>query len=314
MQKQPLSQVTAAIFDPVEANYQLTRNVLYSLGLRGVHSAPTLSAFRDLLKRVSADLCLVDLTAEEVEGGRLIRDLRAGALGSNPFAVVITTSWRQSADLVRQAMDVGADDLILRPFSTATVRARLEQQMTARKRFVVSSVYIGPDRRRSGGARWPNETLIDVPNSLRIKAEGEGDGVPAAVIAQAQSTVNVMRVQAHGFSLTVMARLALETIREGQSADAELANLKATQADLIARTKAGSFAHLGSLIDALREAFDSAPTVNALEGFIEAAMALHCALQPERLPQDIDGEVRATLERIRTQRRAEAARPASAAG
>ncbi|MBK0572118.1 response regulator receiver protein, partial [Klebsiella pneumoniae] len=77
-----------------------------------------------------------------------IQDLRQGGQGFNPFIVIIVTAWEKSGALVSRVVNSGADDLLLRPFSTTLLGQRIETHVERRKGFVVTTDYVGPDRRK----------------------------------------------------------------------------------------------------------------------------------------------------------------------
>ena len=64
----------------------------------------------------------------------------------------------------------GADDLLLRPFSTALLGQRIEAHIDRRKGFVITTDYVGPDRRKDN-SRASNVELFEPPNSLKMKAK-----------------------------------------------------------------------------------------------------------------------------------------------
>ena len=72
------------------------------------------------------DLLLVD--PDQVVGGHergaeelcaTIQQLRHGATGHNPFVVILVTAWEKNTQMINRVISSGADDLLLRPFSTA---------------------------------------------------------------------------------------------------------------------------------------------------------------------------------------------------
>ena len=83
----------------------------------------------------------------ETELCAMIQALRQGATGYNPFIVIIVTAWENNNALVGRVINSGADDLLLRPFSTAVLGNRIRTHVERRKGFVITSEYVGPDRR-----------------------------------------------------------------------------------------------------------------------------------------------------------------------
>ena len=75
--------------------------------------------------------------------------------------------------MVKKVIESGSDDLLPKPLSSGHLISRIEQLVQARKSFVVTSEYIGPDRRNTE-ERESEITLLQVPNSLRVKVTGRG--------------------------------------------------------------------------------------------------------------------------------------------
>jgi DNA-binding response OmpR family regulator len=67
--------------------------------------------------------------------------------------------------------DAGVDEIVVKPFNTAKVLARVDAATTYRRDFIETERYIGPDRRRhlSGAYRGPFRRADDaVPDVLEI--------------------------------------------------------------------------------------------------------------------------------------------------
>jgi DNA-binding response OmpR family regulator len=161
--------VEALVYDPVAPNRMATRATLFSIGFRHVETATSVNVFEDLLRRRPPDLALCEVQGADEELCAIVQSMRQGNMGYNPFVVVIATAWEKSAALVRRVVDSGADDLLLRPFSTALLASRIETHIQRRKGFVVTTDYVGPDR-RSNRTDTTGAEPFEPPNSLRMKA------------------------------------------------------------------------------------------------------------------------------------------------
>jgi len=179
-------KASVLVYDPVALNRHSTRNVLHSLGFRGIATAATCDEFTEQLgSEREVDLIFAEVTGGDGDICGLIQKMRQGEVGKNPFVVIIATAWMSASDIVKQVLLAGADDLVVRPFSTSRMMERVRTHVEARKGFVVTSDYIGPDRRRdpgrsSGNGPSPRRSgfgraggLLEVPNSLRTKAAND---------------------------------------------------------------------------------------------------------------------------------------------
>lgn len=160
----------ALLYDPVSANRMMTRSALYALGFRKIETVATARDFSESIRRRPPDLAICEVQDADDQLCDEIQRLRQGAEGYNPFVVIIATAWERNAALISRVINSGADDLLLRPFSTALLRSRIDTHIERRKGFVVTTAYVGPDRRRQDD-RPSGVELFEPPNSLRMKAK-----------------------------------------------------------------------------------------------------------------------------------------------
>ncbi len=173
MRTESENRARTVIYDPVMQNLRATRYGLYEAGFRDIEGFSELSGLRNRLNDGPMDL----LVAEADDGGAvfdLVRALRRGEVAENPFAVVFLTSWHSGPDTVKTALRSGADDIIARPFSTCFIETRVRAAVENRKQFVVTSDYLGPDRRqdeaRESGMRM---RMFTPPNTLKSAMRGD---------------------------------------------------------------------------------------------------------------------------------------------
>ena len=160
-------------------------------------------------RREPPDVVILDADLEDDNPCEMVRSIRHGKLGSNPFLTVVMTTSIASNDRVRAIVESGADGLLLKPISPAAVMERLAGLVRQRKPFIVTSAYIGPDRRKDP-ARGPSSIpLFDVPNTLRAKAEGRQPrlGDLEETIARAQKAIDEEKRRRDAFQITFLAGL-----------------------------------------------------------------------------------------------------------
>jgi len=174
-------EAVSLVFDPVRANRHTTHNALRSLGFHEVALPMDLPQVRKVLGQNNYDVFFADITDDEENVCKLVRDIRSGTVGNNPFIVIVLTTWNRNAGSIRLALNSGADDLIARPFSIGQIKSRLKQHVSARKKFVVTSTYFGPDR-RTADRHKESDGLFEVPNTLQARVTPSGD--INAVLAQ----------------------------------------------------------------------------------------------------------------------------------
>ena len=98
----------------------------------------------------------------------------------------------------------GADAFVAPPLAAVTLLRSLNQLVKSRLPFVVTSDYVGPDR-RAGEGRKSQIPLIEVPNTLRDKAAGIYDAQAAArAIASSMTEVNIQKLQRHVEKVSIL--------------------------------------------------------------------------------------------------------------
>lgn len=204
------SQVDAAIIDSQLNTARVFRDVLIRLGFRRVELFDSVRAAAGLLTAAMPDLVLVDADGEDSEAFRFIRSLRNEPAVPNPFACVIVTTWAPTPALLTRVTNAGGDDLLMKPVSPKQVRDRIVSLIEARKGFVVTADYTGPDRRKSPreAAQVP---VLDAPNTLRLKATGQWTQSGARMLLnEAVSTVTTQKRLRASIQVAFLVEFALD--------------------------------------------------------------------------------------------------------
>lgn len=237
-------RASVLLFDPVGVNLRNTRYALHEIGFREISCLSSISEFKRRLEDTSPDLIMAELVNNENEMLRAVKSVRAGELGRNPFVVFVLTSWVRDGLMVKQAINSGVDDVFIRPFSTAFAEERIRTLVRARKPFVVTSDYIGPDRRkdceREGGTTQP----IDAPNTLKAVTEADESALDEANrwIAEARRTVEAERIRRLCMRLGVGVEVGVRELNSGNDAVLDLGDMLRTSKELrlrLARQGAG---------------------------------------------------------------------------
>ncbi len=209
------SLVDAAIIDTQHNTLRLLRDVLSRLGLKRVETYPSVREAAEPMGSATPDLILIDVDGEEAEALRLFRSLRNEPGTRNPYACMVATTWQPTPVLLMRVSNVGADDLLVKPVSPKQVQDRLATMIEARKRFVVTADYTGPDRRKAprDGTQVP---LLDAPNTLRLKATNRWGHINTRqLMADANLFVNEQKL----LRATIQIAFLVEFAVPGLSAD-----------------------------------------------------------------------------------------------
>jgi len=166
------SGVSVLLFDPVGANLSSTRAVLKGLGFMHIEAVREYPDLVQMLREGSFDLIIAEIADAKGDVEGLIRRMRSSEIGLNPFAVVILTSWARTGGELTAAIACGSDDVLLRPFSPAALRSRIDAFVNRRKAFAVTGSYVGPDRRKEAHPRKDTQMLTP-PNALKAVVTGD---------------------------------------------------------------------------------------------------------------------------------------------
>ncbi len=172
------------------------RNILNYQGFRNFKEADKLGDVEERVAKGDVDLIMVDLALSGGDVCGMVYRIRHHELGNNPFIVVLALALNPALEDIHKVIESGSDDLILKPITAGSISQRVINLVTERKRFVVTSDYIGPTRRsshRPGTERIPE---IVVPNPLQAKAEGNAD--PGALRDEIDRQAVVMNLQKMG--------------------------------------------------------------------------------------------------------------------
>lgn len=295
------------IYDPVAANRTATRAALYTLGFRRIDTVATLDAFANAVRRRPPDLALCEAQNADGDLCALIQEMRQGAAGLNPFIVIIVTAWEKSGALVTRVVNSGADDLILRPFSTAQMGQRIESHVERRKAFVVTSDYVGPDRRKDA-MRPSNVELFDPPNSLKMKAKDrlspeETSARLDSQLRDARDKLNAEKLRRDAFQISILWRLMQEHIPGTRSYVAELEKLsglskavarRCTDTDTEAATAWCD--SVSAAVEGLQAGVDRNAAMHLLG---HAALSLNHVFNADKSTTEILSEIDATVAIIR---------------
>jgi DNA-binding response OmpR family regulator len=307
MSKLSFDSVDVLIYDPVSANRATTRAAMYSLGFRKTETVPTLENFLEAVQKSPPDIVLCESQGQVEELCSVIQQMRQGAAGYNPFLVIIVTAWENSAALINQVISSGADDLLLRPFSTALLRQRIEAHADRRKGFVITTDYVGPDRRKDDN-RESNVEMFEPPNSLKMKAK---DRLSADEIARkldselktAREKLTSEKLRRDSFQVCVLWRLLQDQPVAAGRAPQDLVKLQLLAKSINTRCQDTEFSAAEEWCQSVlvsAEGLAAGVDRNAsLHLLGHAALSLHQVFYPEKTSTEQMTEIDATVALIR---------------
>ena len=233
-----------AIGDIKSDSLNSVRHILRDIGFREIEVRRDAGALQEFLHAADVDLLVSEVDLEGGDAFEMITTLRHGGLGRDPFMPVLGFTWKATPDKVHRAANSGADGLLAQPAWEHRFRSAIETLVEKRKPFVVTTDYVGPDRRdeddKRSGQKIP---LIPVPNALRRTATGLPDAVP---FATAMVMIQEQKVERHAYQIGYLTKRIADTYREpDQSSNLapHIAKLQFVAMDLMLRITDTKYAH-----------------------------------------------------------------------
>ena len=285
---------------------RLLRAALRDLRLDALQDYETCSRLRDALQEGQPDLIIIDAELEGGDACRLVQAVRHNELGWNPYVTIVVTTWEPSSDRIREIIDSGADGLLLKPVSISKIQEHLDRVVNERRPFVVTSSYIGPDRRqtpRPGGDAY----LIEVPNTLRSKVRGEPVDyfTLRSAIVRRNAQINSERLRRNAFEISFLVRRALDRHGAdpgGAMLSADLGRLLHVTGDTVKRLRGSEFqasAELcGSLLRMVSGMVEEGgrPVRDDLQILGPLSDAILAGFHPERSQSELMGDIMQAVE------------------
>jgi DNA-binding response OmpR family regulator len=306
--------VDVLIYDPVPSNRTATRAALYALGFRRTETVSTLDAFMESVQKNPPDIALCESQGAPEELCATIQQLRQGGAGYNPFIVIIVTAWEKNTALINKVVSSGADDLLLRPFSTALLGQRIETHIDRRKGFVITTDYVGPDRRKDTG-RASNVELFEPPNSLKMKAKDKlsGEAIARKLDAElktAREKLTSEKLRRDTFQVCILWRLIQDAPTVAGQLPPDMVKLQVLSRSIELRardTEFDSAVEWCQSVLAAAEGLALGVDRNASMHLLgHAALSLHQVFHPEKSAAEQLSEIDATVALIRARNQAQA--------
>jgi DNA-binding response OmpR family regulator len=292
------------------------RSLLQAEGFSRIYDVPDVKTLRALLeeRRETPDVVILDADLEDDNPCDLVRSIRHGRLGRNPFLTIVMTTSVASNDRVRSIVESGADGLLLKPISSAAVMERLAGLVRQRKPFIVTSAYIGPDRRKDPERGPSSIPLFDVPNTLRAKAEGRTAELAELelTIARAQKAIDEEKRRRDAFQVAFLAGLIVSGtpgLNDDDTNRDYLESMIDACNDLLERISGTPFAKLAEMCTELRnlaQRMVSTGRVSEPQALVmlrplsDALMApLNPGTNPAELSEQVNAAIRGYRERMR---------------
>ncbi len=213
--KYSLEKATVLLFHPIAHTRSMLRSVVMGLGFTQVNDFSELRPARNSIVDRGADLIFLDIDDDNRAICKLVREIRIDNVSADPFVPIIGFSLNPDIRMVNNGMEAGVDDLVSLPISHKIINDRVAALIENRKGFVVTSSYVGPDRRAPSRSQEDELGLgnITVPNNLRFKVTGDRDAMASSdAVAEARASIDHHRLNRYAQRISWL----IQQIREGK--------------------------------------------------------------------------------------------------
>ncbi len=289
------------IADSVTEMRRTLRGTLRTFNFESFEEFNDMDSLRRRLTNSYPDLMIVDVDLPGGDTCKMIQEIRTNLLGPNPFVPIIMTSWDTDPKTIKRVIESGVDGLLLKPMSVSALKRHLEVIMLERKPFLVTSSYIGPDR-RTDASHKSKVPLIDVPNTLKAKRLGQTVDLERLdrLIAENIRNVNDERLRRNAFEISFLLGLILPAY-EAEISDIQtrkqLNRIQVVAIDISERLVDTEFAHVSDLCQNLLTATKSVaenfeqPPRKDFQLMKPLSDAILAAMNPDRPVSDMAGEI-----------------------
>ena len=212
-----LSQIDCVLFEPETNVRHLLRDALGRLRIQNLQVFGHMEDVRKAFQAGNPDLLIADATSPDSETFKLVQSVRHSVVGGNPFIGIIITAFHPTAALLAKVTNCGADALLVKPVAFRQIQDRINGLIEQPRNFVVTSDFIGPDRRKSPREGSPIP-LLEVPNTLRMKATSSFAKVnPHALIERSIRDINEQKLLRQAFQAAFLIEFAVPALSEGKA-------------------------------------------------------------------------------------------------
>lgn len=148
MKTYSLEDLAVLVVDDNRFMRTVLTNVLRGLDVRHIVEVKDGHEALEEMRSTPMDLVIMDWEMDGMPGRKLLETIRSGKRGLNPLVPVIVVSANTIARNIIQARDTGMTEFLAKPVSASALYARIVSIIENPRRFVRTTSYFGPDRRR----------------------------------------------------------------------------------------------------------------------------------------------------------------------
>lgn len=245
-----LENIRVVLAEPNQNLRRSIKSILVKAGMKNVLDTDDISQVRRVIDNDLVELVIGDDSSEYGDFNKLIYDMRHRDVGENPFLIAVTMLQNPSSDVIRGAMNSGTDHILAKPVEPDALINLIIELTQSRKRFVVTTDYIGPDRRTTARPGTMTIPQIDVPNPLRQRMTGQmRETTQRRTIETAWGKINEQKVERYAFQIgwlldRIVPEVGIDSEEYSDDFHAHVSRLIKVSRDMSKRIGKTSFAHV----------------------------------------------------------------------
>ena len=165
-----LTGAVTMVVDDSSFAAEITSGALLGFGIRTRYSCRNAADAMRILSEAEIDLLVVDCDMDGMSGFEMVEWLRRSG-PPNAFVPVIMTAAHIRRSMVAKARDCGANFIITKPFSAASLLERIVWVARDGRPFLEVGEYFGPDRRFRVTDPPGDERRADVIRRAKLDAD-----------------------------------------------------------------------------------------------------------------------------------------------
>lgn len=150
MAPQPLKNYRILVSDSDIELAKVLRKMLSDMGFIYCDLTTSGAEAYEMLSGSPYDFLITEWNTKQMDGITLLKKIRRDPRSPNPTLPVIMLTGRAELPDVFTARDYGINEFVVKPFTAKAIYNRIERIIENPRAFVVSSNFVGPDRRAKG--------------------------------------------------------------------------------------------------------------------------------------------------------------------
>ena len=144
------SRLQLLLVDDNDFMRDLYCQILEAIGFRksNITTAADGSEALARLREQRIDLVICDLNMKPMNGKKFTHYVRMNEDSPDPYLPIIICTGHAEMRHIAHARDCGANEILRKPVSAASLYARLQSVVESPRPFILSPNFVGPDRRR----------------------------------------------------------------------------------------------------------------------------------------------------------------------